>query len=150
MDAVLDSSVLISLAWSGLLELLPLAPLALSVPEVVHEETVTQGLARGHPDASAIESAIKPLPVVQTRSSSTTDAAVLERALTAGVLLTNDVVLGRRAANLGSRWLRTADLVVLCVRGGKLEADRGLAALDALRAAGGLSESLFLEYRQEI
>ncbi len=150
MRAVVDSSSLISLAWSGLLGVLSRSPLSLCILDVVREETVEQGIARGHPDASAIESAIVPFAVVRTAEAGNADRAVLEAAVEVGVLITNDVALGRRAANLGARWLRTADFVVLCVRTEKLTAQEGIAALDALRAAGRISESLLIDYRKEI
>jgi hypothetical protein len=59
-----------------------------------------------------------------------------------GALITNDLALGRRAANLGVRWLRTADLVMLCLRSEKLSGDRAVAALRALHSAGRLTESM--------
>lgn len=150
MDAVVDSSTLISLAWSGLLTLLGDAPLELAVPDVVYRETVVEGVAHGHPDAAAIEAAVTGLPTMTVRETSTADQAVLDAAVKVGALLTNDVGLGRRAANLGVRWLRTADLVVLCVRTGRLGAQDGLGALDALYSAGRISEELLIDYRKEL
>ncbi|MGH8899866.1 MAG: hypothetical protein ACRDZ4_23235 [Egibacteraceae bacterium] len=150
MDAVIDSSTLISLAWSGLMTLLGDAPLELAVPDVVYRETVVEGLAHGHPDAAAIEAAVSGLPTLAIREANTADEAVLDAAVKVGALLTNDVGLGRRAANLGVRWLRTADLVVLCVRASRLDAQEGLSALEALYSAGRISEDLLIDYRKEV
>ncbi|MFL6130470.1 MAG: hypothetical protein ACJ73E_15590 [Mycobacteriales bacterium] len=69
----------------------------------------------------------------------TVDEAVLAVGRRYGLLVTNDLALGRRAANLSVRWLRTADRVELCVRTGRISADRGVTAVRALRSAGRLS-----------
>jgi predicted nucleic acid-binding protein len=153
-----DSSTLISLAWAGQLELLRHTPVDLVVPHEVHQETVTEGVARGYPDAAAIEQAIKLIhePAAAAPASKaememdTVDHAVLEAGRTHGALLTNDLALGRRAANLGVRWLRTADFVVLCVRIGTVDSDRGVAALKALRSAGRITDGLLGAYLEEL
>jgi predicted nucleic acid-binding protein len=151
-----DSSTLISLAWAGQLELLRHAPVTLVVPHEVYQETVTEGVARGYPDAAAIEQAIKLThhPAAGARASKaeldTVDHAVLEAGRTHGALLTNDLALGRRAANLGVRWLRTADFVLLCVRTGKVDSGRGVAALKALRSAGRITDELLEAYLKEL
>jgi len=54
---------------------------------------------------------------------------VLAAALGVGTLVSNDLVLGRRAANLGVRWLRTADLLILCVKTGGAVGGRPLKLL---------------------
>lgn len=150
MYAAVDSSTLISLAWSGQLELLDRVPLRMVVPADVLRETVEEGLERGYPDAAAIERAIAALPVTESAVAATVDAAVLEAGRAQGVLLTNDVALGRRAANLGVQWLRTADLVMLCVRSGSIGPERGIAAVRALRSAGRLTEDLLHAYLEEL
>lgn len=150
MDAVIDSSSLISLAWAGQLTLLERMPLSLEVPKRVVEETVTVGLQQGHSDAAAIETAIARLPVVAAERGATTDEAVLHAAVAAGSLVANDVALGRRASNRGARWLRTADLVVLCVRTGNLDADAGRAAIKALRGAERITSELERSYLEEL
>lgn len=150
MSATLDSSTLISLAWAGQLGLLGQAPLELVVPDVVREETVTAGRFGGHPDAAAIESAIGVLASAETEPAATTDQAVLAAALAAGTLVSNDLALGRRAANVGVRWLRTADLIIVCVRAGTTSPDVGRAALTALHAAGRLTPELLTSYLEEI
>jgi predicted nucleic acid-binding protein len=151
----LDSSTLISLAWAGQLELLSHAPIPLIIPDEVRHETVTEGLARGYPDAAAIEQAIKTIPSATPepgRSSEPQpiDHAVLEAGRLHGALATNDLALGRRAANLGVQWLRTADLVVLCVRAGAVSEVRGVAALKALRSAGRITEDLLIAYLEDL
>lgn len=109
-----------------------------------------EGLERGYPDAAAIERAIADLPVAKGTVAATVDATVLDAGRAQGVLLTNDVALGRRAANLGVRWLRTADLVMLCVRSGSIGRERGIAAVRALRSAGRLTADLFHAYLEEL
>jgi predicted nucleic acid-binding protein len=150
VDAAVDSSTLISLAWSGQLELLDRVPLRVVIPAAVRRETVEEGLEWGYPDAAAIERAIAALPVTEGAVAVTVDAAVLEAGRAQGVLLTNDVALGRRAANLGVHWLRTADLVMLCVRSGSIGPERGIAAVRALRSAGRLTEDLLHAYLEEL
>ena len=111
---------------------------------------MTKGLAHGYPDAAAIERAIKPLRSIPVDSRAQVDDAVLEAGQTIGALLTNDLALGRRAGNLGVTWLRTADLVVLCVRTGGLDAEHGVAALEALYDAGRITEDLLDAYQKEL
>lgn len=153
---VVDSSTLISLAWAGQLEVLSHAPVPLVVPSEVRKEAVVDGLARGHTDAAAIEQAIKAIPDLSTKADPSpaemhsVDHAVLKAGRLHGALLTNDLALGRRAANLGVRWLRTADLVVLCVRTGKIDTARGEAALRALRSAGRITHALLQDYLEEL
>lgn len=150
MKAVVDSSTLISLAWAGQLDLLRLCPLELVVPIEVQRETVTEGLARGHADAAAIAEAVAALEAREAGEASSVDAAVLRLGQSVGTLVTNDVALGRRAANLGAGWLRTADLVVLCVRSGRIDADRGLAAVQALHSARRITADLLEAYAKEL
>lgn len=150
MRAVVDSSVLISLAWAGLLHLLQRSPLDLVVPAEVHGETVLQGLARGYADAAAIEGAIAPLASEATGVVDDVDGAVLRLGADVGVLLTNDVALGRRAANLGAGWLRTADFVVLCALRGRIGLDEGRAGLRALHDAGRITRDLLEAYEKEL
>jgi predicted nucleic acid-binding protein len=150
VKAVVDSSVLISLAWAGLLDLLRDSPLDLVVPTEVYGETVLQGLARGHADAAAIEDAVLPLASQVTGVTDNVDAAVLRLGVDAGLLLTNDLALGRRAANLGVGWLRTADLVVLCVRRGRIDRRQGRAGLRALHHAGRITGELLEVYDEEL
>jgi predicted nucleic acid-binding protein len=148
--AVLDSSTLISLAWAGQLELLERVPLELVVPAEVVAETVAAGLDHGHPDAAAIETALKSVDVADPVAAATVDEAVLAVGRRHGLLVTNDLALGRRAANLSVRWLRTADLVVLCVRTGAVTATGGGAAIRALRSAGRITDGLARTYLKEL
>ncbi len=150
MRAVVDSATLISLAWAGQLGLISLAPIELVIPAEVCQETVVDGLDRGYPDAAAIELAIKEVPTVEAVGADSVDDAVLQAGRAHGALLTNDLALGRRAANLGVYWLRTGDLVVLCVRTARLGAERGAAALRALHSAGRLTDELLDAYLKEL
>jgi predicted nucleic acid-binding protein len=145
-----DSSSLISLARSGLLQLLSRVPVEAVILDVVAEESVDAGLAGGHADAAAIEEAIAGFPRRRGDRDVSADAAVLSTARGVGTLVANDLALGRRARNLGVRWLRTADLVVLAYRTSAIPADEGRAAIAALRDAGRLSPELASEYLQEL
>ncbi|HEX6756471.1 MAG TPA: hypothetical protein VF109_11090, partial [Mycobacteriales bacterium] len=150
MYAAVDSSTLVSLAWAGQLKLLELAPLDLVIPAEVIVETVEDGLDHGYPDAAAIEAAVKALRISDPVAAPTVDESVLAVGRRLGALLTNDLALGRRAANLSVRWLRTADLVVLCVRTGRIPAVRGVAAVRALRGAGRITDGLARTYLKEL
>lgn len=151
MRAVVDSSTWISLARSGLLPVLGQVDLEPVVPDVVHDECIRAGLAGGYADAAVIESVYERLDVMATPAGSdSADAAVLHAARDVGVLVTNDLALGRRARSLGLIWLRTADLVVLAVRTAAMSAVAGRRAIQALRAAGRLSEELAGAYVEEL
>lgn len=86
----------------------------------------------------------------ETEPAGSVDEAVLAAALGVGTLVSNDLVLGRRAANLGVRWLRTADLLILCVKTGTVSQDDGRAVLNALHASGRLTSALLTSYLEEI
>jgi predicted nucleic acid-binding protein len=151
MRAVVDSSTWISLARSGLLALLDSAGIDAVLPQGVREETVDAGRAGGHADAAAIEPA---LARHELRAASPTagnvDAEVLGLSREVGALIANDAALGRRARSLGSRWLSTADLVVLAVRIGTISRVEGERDLDALLAAGRIDDDLADAYREEL
>ena len=150
MNAVVDASSLISLAWSGALWLIAKAPVDLHLPTPVRDEVVVTGLARGYADAATIQANIEDLPLVDVEVASTVDAAVLEASTNVGALVCNDIALGRRASNLGVVWLRTADLVVLTVRSRSVPKARGRDVLTALRDAGRITDELLTEYAEEL
>lgn len=150
MELVLDTSSLISLAWAGQLGLIRRSPMPLQLLTAVHDETVREGLAAGHADAAAIEAAVTELPRVESTVEGSVDQAVVAAAQLAGAVLTNDQALGRRAVNVGSRWLRTADFVILLVRTSRLRRDEAAGALSALHDAGRLTDDLYAAYRQEL
>lgn len=151
VQAVLDSSSAISLARAGLLGLIDRLPLDLVILDVVVGETVGEGLATGHADAAAIEAALETFPVRATAGEHpSVDAAVLAEATTIGMLVCNDLALGRRARNLGVLWLRTADLVVAGREIGALGTPEARASIAALRDAGRITESLANAYLEEL
>lgn len=150
MRAVVDTSTLVSLARAGLLGLLERSGLELVILEVVVAEAVTAGLAGRHTDAAAIETALTGRPVTVAPQAQTTDAAVLLAAIDAGLLLSNDLALGRRARNSGVLWLRTADLVILAFRSSRFSAVQARAAVQALHHAGRLTGPLADAYLEEL
>ncbi|MDP9399310.1 MAG: hypothetical protein M3P96_16475 [Actinomycetota bacterium] len=150
MEAVLDTSSWISLARAGLLPLLERTPIRPVLLDVVHAEAVAAGLAGQHSDAAAIETVAAGLPVVETRPADTADAAVLTAARDVGVLVTNDLALGRRAKNVGVLWLRTPDLILLAPRGGEVRTREARHAVLALRAVGRITSGLAASYLEEL
>jgi predicted nucleic acid-binding protein len=151
MDAVIDSSSLISLARAGLLPLLRQPFVQPIILDAVRIETVDAGLAGSHPDAVAIEAATVGWEERKTPpGQSSVDAVVLEASRPVGMLVANDQALGRRARSLGVRWLRTADLVVLLVRTEHIPGEDGRRAVMALRDAGRLTAEMADEYCVEL
>lgn len=150
MRAVIDTSSLISLAWSGRLDLIAAQPLDLVVIEGVFAEAVVHGRASGHADAIAIERAIEGAERAGNPTDGTVDESVVMAAGEVGVVITNDQVVGRRSQNLGARWLRTADLVVLAYRTGNWRADQATAAIAALHSAGRITHHLKADYIEEL
>lgn len=150
MDAAVDSSTLISLAWSGSLWLIEKSPMSFHIPVPVREEVVAAGVAHGYADAAAIESATKDCPSLDVGTTSGVDAAVLEAGVQIGALLCNDIALGRRASNLGVTWLRTADLVMVSVKARAIDAERGREVLESLRDTGRITDELLQSYLEEL
>lgn len=150
MDAVIDSSALISLSRAGLLHLVDRLPFSLFVMEVVWDEVVTAGLAAGYPDAAAVESALAGTRVRPSRHSGPADRAVLEASRRATLLLCNDQALGRRARNIGVRWLRTVDVVRVLHDLGLVSPTEARGAVVALRDALRITPALAREHLKEI
>ena len=92
---------------------LPVEPV---IVDVVWDEVVIAGRLGHHADAVAVERALGGRPLRPAEVASTVDEAVLVAARDDGILLCNDLTLGRRARNVGARWIRTADLLVLQLR----------------------------------
>lgn len=147
---IVDSCSLISLAWSGQLGLLRHIPLSPVILDSVYREAVTEGLARGHADAAAIDHALRDTERLDDPPGGTVDERVVVAASAVGVVITNDLVVGRRSTNLGARWLRTADLVVLALRTRGLDLAACEGALAALHAAGRLTDELRDAYLEEL
>lgn len=145
-----DSSSLISLARSGLLPLLARLPLEPLILDVVAQESITEGLARGHADAAAIEAAIAGRALQESDRSVSIDTAVLTAARVAGTLVSNDLALGRRARNHGVRWLRTADLILLAFRTGSIAGPEARAGVLALRDALRITPELAADYLEDL
>jgi hypothetical protein len=150
MRAIIDSSSLISLAWSGQLTLLERVPLSVVVISSVYNESVTEGLSRGHADAAAIEHALRHAERTDDPAEGTVDEMVVAAARSVGTVIANDLVLGRRANNVGARWLRTADLVVLGRASGALDPASCRAAVVALQHAGRITGPLRDAYLEEL
>jgi rRNA-processing protein FCF1 len=148
--AVVDTSTLISCARAGLLWLLDRCELELVTLDVVWAEAVTAGVAGGYADATAVQTALAGRSVTESPDATTADVAVLQSAMNIGVLVTNDLALGRRARNVGVAWLRTADLVILAVRVGGISRAEGEAAVTALRDARRITAELAEDYLEEL
>ncbi len=147
---VVDSSTLISLARAGLLAVLPRLPVELVILDVVWDEVVVAGRSGQHADAVAIEHALNTRPRRPTAVAGTVDEAVLVAALDDGTLACNDMTLGRRARNLGARWVRTADLLVLLARSGAGGEKEAAGGIEALFTAGRISQQMRDEYLETL
>lgn len=151
MRAVVDSSSWISLARSGLLGVLSTVDVEPVLLDVVRDECVRAGVAGGHADAAALETVMDRLETqVTTTAGEDADVVVLAGARPVGVLVTNDLALGRRARSAGLAWLRTADLVVLGARGGTMTPVQARRAVDALRASGRITTTMADDYLEEL
>lgn len=146
----MDTSTLITLARSGWLSLLEKAGVETVVLDVVRNEAVSAGLAGGHADAAAIETAIAGLPVTETTGPGNVDAAVTDWARRVGLLVSNDLALGRRVRNLGAAWLRSADLAVLAHHRQTLSARAARAAIESMRQSGRITGELADQYLEEL
>jgi hypothetical protein len=150
MRVVMDSSSLISLAWSGQLEVLGPLPITLVVIDSVYSESVTRGLQQGHADAAAIQHALRDAERVTDPPGRTIDEMVVTAAQDVGAVVANDVVIGRRSRNVGARWLRTADLMILGHATDTLDATACRAAVAALHDAGRITDHLRDAYLLEL
>lgn len=148
MRAVIDSSSWISLARSGLLDLLHAASVEPVLLDVVRAEIVEEGRRGGHADAAILATAVAAIPVTATQADDLPDARVLEGARQIGVLIANDLALGRRARSVGISWIRTADLLILGVKKGSMSSADGMAGLRALEASGRISTELAETYEE--
>lgn len=148
--AVVDTSTWISCVRAGLLSLVDQCALDVVLLDVVHAEAVTAGVAGGYADATAVAAALRGRPMTAAAPATTPDAAVLQAAMESGLLVTNDLALGRRARNMGIGWLRTADLAILAVRAGGISPAEGRSAIAALRQAGRITPELAEDYLKEL
>lgn len=148
MRAVVDSSSWISLARAGLLDVLRAASVEPVLLDVVHAEIVEEGRRGGHADAAVLAAAVADVPVITTTSGDRADARVLEGAKRTGVLIANDLALGRRARSLGAVWIRTADLIIVGVTEGSMSSAEGVEGLRALEASGRITTELADTYRE--
>lgn len=151
MEALFDSSSWISLARAGLLGLLPRLPVTPVLLDVVWQEVVEAGLDAGHPDAALLNTALSGLPIVSTeRTTSVIEAVVLAQSLAVGVLVSNDLPLGRRSRNLGVDWLRTADLLLLAQRSGRVSTIEARQAVTSLRSAARIDSTAEESYLRSL
>lgn len=147
---IVDSSSLICLARAGLLDLLNRLPERPRILDVVWDEVVRAGRAGQHADAFAVQAVLGRESRQVSPVAPSVDQAVLEAALADGALLANDLTLGRRARNLGARWLRTADLVLLLYRAERRSRDEACHGIESLWSAGHISESLRHDYLEAV
>jgi rRNA-processing protein FCF1 len=151
MRAVIDSSSWISLARAGLLHVLTTVSLEPVLLDVVHAEIVSEGRRGGYGDAAALTAAVADIPLTTTKGRvRPVDSRVLDVAQDVGVLVANDLALGRRARSIGVTWIRTADLIVLAVRSRSMSSADGVAGLRALEETGRISRELADEYREHL
>jgi regulator of extracellular matrix RemA (YlzA/DUF370 family) len=151
MRAVIDSSSWISLARAGLLDLLRAVPVEPVLLDVVHSEIIDEGRRGGHPDAAALTAAVTGVRVTTTTGRERAiDARVLDAAQDIGVLIANDLALGRRARSLGIAWIRSADVILLAVRSGSVSSREGLDGLRALEDTGRITSELAEAYREQL
>ena len=151
MRAVIDSSSWISLARAGLLDLLRAVAVEPVLLDVVHAEIVDEGRRGGHPDAAALTAAVAGVHVTTTTGRErAVDARVLDAAQDIGVLIANDLALGRRARSLGVAWIRSADVILLAVRSGSVSSREGLDGLRALEDTGRITSELAEAYREQL
>ncbi|MEO6121365.1 MAG: hypothetical protein ABIW46_08310 [Acidimicrobiales bacterium] len=143
---VFDSSTLISLARAGLLPVLSRVPVDVVILDVVWNEVVVAGRAGQHHDAVAIADALADRPRHPAPTARNVDDAVVLAAADFGALACNDITLGRRARNLGARWLRTADLLVMVWRTGRATVGETRSGIESLYRAGRITDDLRLEY----
>ncbi|MBV8527262.1 MAG: hypothetical protein JOZ75_03000 [Candidatus Dormibacteraeota bacterium] len=151
MRAVVDSSSWISMARAGLLEVLRAAAVEPVLLDIVHAEIIDEGRRGGHADSAALSTAVGEIALTATgRGTASADAGVLEVAQQVGLLVANDLALGRRARSLGVVWIRTADLVVIAVRNGAMTSGDGTEALRALVTSGRITRELAEAYEGQL
>lgn len=150
MRAVVDSSSWISLARAGLLEVLRSVSVEPVLLDVVHAEIVDEGRRGGYPDATALSAAVDGIPQTPTTGTAPIDSRILDAAQMVGMLIANDLALGRRARSLGIAWIRTADLIILAVKKGSMSARDGIEGLGALEASGRITRELADAYREQL
>lgn len=150
MQAVVDSSALISLARAGLLHLAPRLPIEVVLLDVVWDEAVRAGRDGGHVDAASLESVFAASARRPAEAAASVDAAVLAAAVGVGGLVANDLALGRRARNLGVTWLRSADLLMAAVAVGGIGVAEARDGVLALRDSGRIAPALAAEYLEEL
>jgi len=139
------------MARAGLLGVLRAAAVEPVLLDVVHTEIVEEGRRGGHADAAALSSAVAGIAPTSTgRGKAAVDARVLEGAQVVGVLVANDLALGRRARSLGVAWIRTADLIVIAVQNGSMSLIEGTEALQALVSSGRITRELADGYEAQL
>lgn len=138
------------LVFTDSLHLLARIPLDPVLLDVVWDEVVAAGISGGYADASALESSLVGLPRIPASAGTNVDASVLAAAVDAGVLVANDLALGRRARNLGVTWLRSADLALVGVTFGAISSDEARGAIIALRDSCRITPQLAAEYLEEL
>lgn len=156
MRLLLDADGLIKLQRAGVLPQV-VRMFDCVIPQTVYDEAVTQGIARLHQDAEAIEAALNgtvsvaPVPTAQRESGlGAGEMGILGLLPTEAeaVVVSDDrrflaVLMAR-----GTPFLTPADLLVVLARRGSLTADEAMRALDRLRP--GIRAAAYWEARHDL
>lgn len=138
------------MARAGLLPLLRVAAVDPVLLDVVQAEIVEEGRRGGYADAAVLTGAVAGIPLTITADRGSADSRVLDAAKETGMLIANDLALGRRARSLGVAWIRTADLIILGVRRGSMSQREAMEGLSALEATGRITSGLADAYREQL
>ncbi len=138
------------MARAGLLSLLQAVPVESVLLDVVRAEIIDEGRRGGYADAAALTAAVAGIAEEATTEGDPVDARVLNASGEVGVLIANDLVLGRRARSLGVTWIRTADLILLAVAKRSMSAAEAVEGLRALEETGRITPALADSYRAEL
>ena len=145
MIVVSNAGPLITLGKLGRLDLLHTLYGSVLVPDVVYEETVTSGIARGAPDAFLIrdyflKGALLSRPTIRTQPAGATaiddgEKATVQLAvdIQADLVLIDDAAARRVALQFGLRLKGSLGLILSAVAEGILLGDEAIALVERLK-----------------